>query len=160
LCCLSKKCPNPHAPDSDMKDENQQSHKDKIYAGEGDNTAEHNLFHHSDSLQAAVVDKLHCLEKCDHADKKAGGRAYRNEGLILAEETEEELPAPYDDDSQNCGAGHTELCDGFTIVGHFFVAALSVGPADQGNSGGLQARSQRIINIQQVVTDGIDGHLE
>ena len=76
-----------------MKDENQQRHKDKIYAGEGDNTAEHNLFHHSDSLQAAVVDKLHCLEKCDYAVKKAGGRAYRNEGLILAEETEEELPA-------------------------------------------------------------------
>ena len=76
-----------------MKDENQQRHKDKIYAGEGDNTAEHNLFHHSDSLQAAVVDKLKKKKKCDHADKKAGGRAYRNEGLILAEETEEELPA-------------------------------------------------------------------
>jgi hypothetical protein len=75
-----------------MKDKNKQRYKQQIDAGNRYNATEHNLFHHANALQAAVVDKLHCLEKCDHADKKAGDRAYRNKGLIFAEKTKEELP--------------------------------------------------------------------
>ena len=38
--------------------------------------------------------------------------------------------------------------------------ALSVGPADQGDRRGLKAGTQGKIDIQQIIADGIDGHLE
>ena len=72
-----------------MKDKNQNRHKDKVYAGEGENTAEHKLLHHADTLQAAAVDKLKSLEYRGCTDKETGDCACGNENFILAEETVE-----------------------------------------------------------------------
>ena len=92
LCCLGKKRPGPDTPDPDMKDENQQRYKSKIYTGEGDNTAEHYFFHHADTLQAAVVDELQRLEQRDHTDEKAGIGAGGDKGFVCTEKAEEGPP--------------------------------------------------------------------
>ena len=147
LCRLRDQRTGPHSVDSPFEYQDRQDDQKQIDAGESDDTAYHDLFHLSDSLQASGIDKLEGLEDCNDADEYRRNPAHGDKGLVVAEKPEEGFSAKHDHHGQNCGGDHPEHQDLFAEILELTEVIFTVRPADECDRGSLVSGSQSEIDI-------------